>query len=188
MHVKCKLKSWNYPYHYNIYLFITFIVMKKWNEKNIFLFIFVCLKFFFVDLDKSLYYSRRYHKRKHFLLQIWCFSSAKELSLCHKLWFSNLYIFATQCHRPRYFKLWILLGQMISEAQLGLLLWGAIYYFVRVKGVGKGGFPPFSKIFQKQKCFFKRLKSKKRFFLICCSRFDCVQFKSIFLFLCFYKI
>ena len=133
-------------------------------KKIYFCFFLYAWNYFFVDLDKSLYYSRRYHKRKHFLLQIWCFSSAKELSLCHKLWFSNLYIFATQCHRPRYFNLWILLGQMISEAQLGLLLWGAIYYFVRVKGVGKGGFPPFSKIFQKQKCFFKGLKSKKGFF------------------------
>ena len=26
--------------------------------------------------------------------------STKELSLCHKLWFSNLYIFATQCLGP----------------------------------------------------------------------------------------
>jgi len=25
---------------------------------------------------------------------------AKELSFCHKLWFSNLYIFVTQCRRP----------------------------------------------------------------------------------------
>ena len=33
----------------------------------------------------------------------------KELSLCHKLWFSNHYIFGTKC----YFKLWILLDQVI---------------------------------------------------------------------------
>ena len=28
----------------------------------------------------------------------------KELSLCHKLWFSNAYIFATQCRRPQIFQ------------------------------------------------------------------------------------
>ena len=28
---------------------------------------------------------------------------SKELSLCLKLWFSNPYIFATQCHRPKIF-------------------------------------------------------------------------------------
>ena len=30
--------------------------------------------------------------------------SRKELSLCHKLWFSNPFIFVTQCHRPYIFK------------------------------------------------------------------------------------
>ena len=33
------------------------------------------------------------------------------MSLCHKLWFSNHYIFGTKC--CRYFKLWILLDQII---------------------------------------------------------------------------
>ena len=49
-----------------------------------------------------------------------------------------------------------------------------------VGGGGKGGFPPFSKIFQKQKCFYKGFKSKKRKFLVVACRFGCVQFKSIF--------
>ena len=29
---------------------------------------------------------------------------AKELSLCHKLWFSNHYVFGTKCHRPMIFQ------------------------------------------------------------------------------------
>ena len=37
----------------------------------------------------------------------------KEYSLCHKFWFSDSYIFAIQCRRPWYFKLWIMLEQMI---------------------------------------------------------------------------
>ena len=48
---------------------------------------------------------------------------------------------------------------LYSEAQLGLLLGGAIYYFVRVRG-GSPLFENFSKI----KVFFKGLKSKKRKF------------------------
>ena len=45
---------------------------------------------------------------------------------------------------------------------------GALYHFVRVWwGGGEGGFPPpFSKIFKKQKCLFKGLKSKKRKFWV----------------------
>ena len=31
-------------------------------------------------------------------------TSTKELSLCHKLWFSNPYIFTTQCRRPDTFQ------------------------------------------------------------------------------------
>ena len=31
-------------------------------------------------------------------------STLKELSLCHKLWFSNPYIYATQCWRPYLFQ------------------------------------------------------------------------------------
>ena len=32
------------------------------------------------------------------------FQKSKELSLCHKLWFSNPYIFATQCRRSLIFE------------------------------------------------------------------------------------
>ena len=52
-----------------------------------------------------------------------------------------------------------------SEAQLGLLLEGGNILFCNGLGWGlRGGFPPFSKIFRKHKCFFKGLKSKKRKF------------------------
>ena len=39
-------------------------------------------------------------------------NSLKKYNLCYKLWFSNPYIFATQCHR--YFILWILLDKIIK--------------------------------------------------------------------------
>ena len=39
--------------------------------------------------------------------------SLKELSLCHKLWFFNSYIFETQWRRPLISKLWILLDQIV---------------------------------------------------------------------------
>ena len=32
------------------------------------------------------------------------FRARKELSFCHKLWFSNPFVFATQCNRPNIFK------------------------------------------------------------------------------------
>ena len=50
-----------------------------------------------------------------------------------------------------------------SEAQLGLLLWGGNILLCNGWGRGgvKGGFPPFSKIFQKQKFFYKGLSRKK---------------------------
>jgi len=41
-------------------------------------------------------YSLRYHALRLY--------SAMELSLCHKLWFSNPYILATQCRRPKLFQ------------------------------------------------------------------------------------
>ena len=31
-------------------------------------------------------------------------NKVKEFSLCHKLWFSNFFIFATQCRRPLIFQ------------------------------------------------------------------------------------
>ena len=69
-----------------------------------------------------------------------------------------------------------------SEAQLGLLLGGGNILFCKGLGGLRGGSPPpLSKIFQKQKCFFKgflsRKKGKKK--VVACI-FGCVQFKSIF--------
>ena len=52
-------------------------------------------------------------KRLQKILHIW-----KELSLCHKLWFSNLYIFSTQCCRPYYSNLWIMLDQIIQRFKI----------------------------------------------------------------------
>ena len=40
----------------------------------------------------------------YYLFKVPNFSVFKELSLCLKLWFSKLYIFATQCSRPKIFK------------------------------------------------------------------------------------
>ena len=45
----------------------------------------------------------------------------KELGLCHKLRFSNTYVFETKCFRPiRFFKLWILLEQ-ISKYEIWMV-------------------------------------------------------------------
>ena len=46
------------------------------------------------------------HKQgeKNFILAWYLTNSRKELSLCHKLWFSNPYIFETQCLRPNIFQ------------------------------------------------------------------------------------
>ena len=41
---------------------------------------------------------------------------------------------------------------------------GGTILFCKGLGGGEGGFPPFSKIFKKQKCLLKGLKSKKRKF------------------------
>ena len=45
---------------------------------------------------------------------------------------------------------------------------GQYIFFVMVGGGGVKGAPPLSKIFPKQKCFFKDLKSKKKEILSCC--------------------
>ena len=66
---------------------------------------------------------------------------------------------------------------------------GGNILFCNGRGGGvKGGFPPFSKIYQKQKCFFLRVWSRKKgnFKLL---HADLAVFNSKrFFFLCFYKI
>ena len=48
----------------------------------------------------ALYFLNVYCIKSNLIDLIWWSIFTKELSLCHKLWFSNLYIFKTQCRRP----------------------------------------------------------------------------------------
>ena len=66
--------------------------------------------------------------------------------------------------RKRLYKKVTNLQFLLAEAQLGLLLGGGNILFCKGLGGGLRGAPPLSKIFTKQKCFFKGLKSKKRKF------------------------
>ena len=54
------------------------------------------------------------------ILSVYISLISEELSLCHKLWFSNPYTFNTRCIVDliaRYFKLWMLVDKMILKYQ-----------------------------------------------------------------------
>ena len=59
----------------------------------------------FQDFDFQVHNSLKNWMTPRLPLLSWCFTHIlKELSLCHKLWFSNFYIFATKCCRPLIFQ------------------------------------------------------------------------------------
>jgi len=82
--------SFNYSFIHSFIAFLKFIFVLlsfilAYTYSPLHLLIHPCIYLFILAFTYSLFY--------HFF-------SRKELILCHKLWFSNPYIFKTQCRKP----------------------------------------------------------------------------------------